>query len=125
MSMTLLADSATTVSDLYTWQSFATLAGATGATVLVVSVAASVASLSKRTKLVMALIVAVITQLLVAAYADGSSQKWILAAFNALVVYSAAVGVNQQIFNRTGDGGGGAGVAPGDGASGPGNPSWL
>jgi hypothetical protein len=84
------------VNDLYTWAGLGTIAGASAATLLTANVAGTLlgARADKARKWI-ALGVALLLSYLTAAFATAGSEKWIIAFFNGLVIFSAALGINQ------------------------------
>ena len=86
------------LSSLYTFTSLVTLQGATAATLLFANVLGYLvgANFNPYRKWV-ALGVAMLLQLLAAAFADEqSAQTWIVAVFNGLLVFASAIGLNQM-----------------------------
>jgi hypothetical protein len=92
-----------TVQQLFTWESLATLGGSVLATVIVTNSIASIAgaAYTKLMRRLTALALAMACQLGAAAFAAGGGQKWIVAILNGFLVYTSALGLNQQAVGVT------------------------
>ena len=85
------------MNDLFTWAAFGTVAGASAATLLVTNTAGILLGTSAdKARKWIALITALLLSYITAAFAtDAGNEKWIIAFFNGLVIFSAALGLNQ------------------------------
>jgi hypothetical protein len=85
------------MNDLFTWGAFGTVAGASAATLLTANVAGMLLGPSaEKARKWIALGVALLLSYLTAAFAsDAGPEKWIIAFFNGLIIFSAALGFNQ------------------------------
>lgn len=84
------------MNDLFTWAGLGTVAGASAATLLTANVVGGLIGPSgDKARKWIALGVALLLSYLTAAFADAGAEKWIIAFFNGLVIFSAALGVNQ------------------------------
>ncbi|GAB3842946.1 hypothetical protein GCM10029963_16820 [Micromonospora andamanensis] len=85
------------MNDLFTWAALGSLTGASAATLLATNVIGGLIgpSADKARKWI-ALGIALALSYLTAAFAtEAGAEKWIIAFFNGLVIFSAALGVNQ------------------------------
>jgi hypothetical protein len=85
------------VNDLFTWAALGSLAGASAATLLATNVIGGlIGPDGDKLRKWIAVGIALALSYLTAAFAtDVGAEKWIIAFFNALVIFSAALGVNQ------------------------------
>ncbi|GAB3936422.1 hypothetical protein [Micromonospora vulcania] len=85
------------MNDLFTWTALGTIAGASAATLLAANVIGGLIGPSgDKARKWIAIGVALVLSYLTAAFADeAGGEKWIIAFFNALVIFSAALGINQ------------------------------
>ncbi|TDB69387.1 hypothetical protein [Micromonospora sp. KC723] len=85
------------MNDLFTWAALGSLTGASAATLLTANVVGGLIGPSgDRARKWIALGVALLLSYTTAALAtDAGAEKWIIAFFNGLVIFSAALGVNQ------------------------------
>ncbi|SCL35134.1 hypothetical protein GA0070616_5147 [Micromonospora nigra] len=88
--------------DLYTWAALGSLTGASAATLLTANVVGGlIGPRADPARKWIALGVALVLSYLTAAFAsDAGAEKWIIAFFNGLVVFSAALGINQLPARR-------------------------
>src|SRR4051812_26806854 len=90
--------SSETVQQLFTWENLLTLGGSVLAVVVVTNSIQSIARMSQTVTRILALLIAMLTQLVAARYAAGAGgQKWIIAVLNGFLVYSSALGLNQTV----------------------------
>ncbi|MFG3707111.1 hypothetical protein ACGF7U_20635 [Micromonospora sp. NPDC047670] len=85
------------MNDLFTWAALGSLTGASAATLLATNVIGGlIGPNGDKARKWIALGIALALSYLTAAFAtDAGAEKWIIAFFNGLVVFSAALGVNQ------------------------------
>ena len=85
------------MNDLFTWAALGTIAGASAATLLATNVIGGLIGPSgDKLRKWIAIAIALLLSYLTAAFADDAGgEKSIIAFFNALVIFSAALGVNQ------------------------------
>lgn len=85
------------MNDLFTFAALGTLTGATAATLLATNVIGGLIGPSgDKARKWIALGIALALSYVTAAFADDAGpEKWIVAFFNGLVIFSAALGVNQ------------------------------
>ena len=84
------------MNDLFTWAGLGTIAGASAATLLTANVAGLlIGPKADKARKWIALGTALLLSYVTAAFADAGPEKWIIAFFNALIIFSAALGVNQ------------------------------
>jgi len=84
------------VNDLFTWAGLGSVAGASAATLLTANVIGGlIGPQADKARKWIALGTALLLSYLTAAFATAGPEKWIIAFFNALVIFSAALGVNQ------------------------------
>lgn len=85
------------MNDLFTWAGLGTVAGASAATLLTANVIGGlIGPPADKARKWIALGMALLLSYLTAAFAqDAGAEKWIIAFFNGLVIFSAALGVNQ------------------------------
>jgi hypothetical protein len=85
------------VNDLFTWAALGTVAGASAATLLTANVIGGLLGPDNdKARKWIALGVALLLSYATAAFAtDAGGEKWLIAFFNGLVIFSAALGVNQ------------------------------
>ncbi|MEE3921626.1 hypothetical protein V2I01_35235 [Micromonospora sp. BRA006-A] len=95
------------MNDLFTWAALGSLTGASAATLLATNVIGGLIGPSgDKARKWIALGVALLLSYLTAAFADDAGpEKWIIAFFNGLVIFSAALGVNQLPWQPAGDAG--------------------
>ncbi|MDG4810326.1 hypothetical protein O7634_26535 [Micromonospora sp. WMMD1120] len=85
------------MNDLFTWAALGTIAGASAATLLATNVIGGLIGPSgDKLRKWIAIAIALLLSYGTAAFADDAGgEKWVIAFFNALVIFSAALGVNQ------------------------------
>ncbi|MDG4797235.1 hypothetical protein [Micromonospora sp. WMMD1082] len=85
------------MNDLFTWAALGSLTGASAATLLATNVIGGlIGPNADAARKWIALGIALALSYLTAAFAtDAGPEKWIIAFFNGLVIFSAALGVNQ------------------------------
>ncbi|MGW3894935.1 hypothetical protein ACWD6L_07030 [Micromonospora profundi] len=85
------------MNDLFTWAALGSMAGASAATLLATNVIGGLIGPSgDKLRKWIAIAIALLLSYVTAAFADDAGgEKWIIAFFNALVIFSAALGVNQ------------------------------
>ncbi|MGC5028732.1 hypothetical protein [Micromonospora sp. DT229] len=85
------------MNDLFTWAALGSLTGASAATLLTTNVIGGLIGPSADTaRKWIALGIALALSYLTAAFAtDAGPEKWIIAFFNGLVIFAAALGINQ------------------------------
>ncbi|MCF0096759.1 hypothetical protein [Micromonospora sp. MH99] len=85
------------MNDLFTWAALGTIAGASAATLLATNVIGALLGPSgDKLRKWIAIVIALLLSYLTAAFADeAGGEKWVIAFFNALVIFSAALGVSQ------------------------------
>ncbi|GAA3755395.1 hypothetical protein [Micromonospora maritima] len=85
------------MNDLFTWAALGSLTGASAATLLATNVIGGLIGPSgDKARKWIALGFALLLSYLTAAFADDAGpEKWIIAFFNGLVIFSAALGINQ------------------------------
>ncbi|MFJ6194623.1 hypothetical protein [Micromonospora sp. NPDC092111] len=85
------------MNDLFTWAALGSVAGASAATLLTANVIGGLLGPdSDKARKWIALGVALALSYATAAFAtEAGAQKWIIAFFNGLVIFSAALGINQ------------------------------
>lgn len=85
------------MNDLFTFAALGTLTGATAATLLATNVIGGlIGPSSDKARKWIALGIALALSYVTAGFADDAGpEKWIVAFFNGLVIFSAALGVNQ------------------------------
>ncbi|TDC28874.1 hypothetical protein [Micromonospora sp. KC213] len=86
------------MNDLFTWAALGSLTGASAATLLTANVVGGLIGPSgDKARKWIALGVALLLSYTTAAFAtEAGAEKWIIAFFNGLVIFSAALGVNQM-----------------------------
>lgn len=83
-------------SELFTGSSLLSLQGSAAAALLVPNVLNRLNPVSSRTRELVALLIAIALSYVAAAVADGGGAlKWAVAFFNGLLVFAAALGVNE------------------------------
>ncbi|MEH0819795.1 MULTISPECIES: hypothetical protein [unclassified Micromonospora] len=85
------------MNDLFTWAALGSLTGASAATLLTANVVGGLLGpAGDKARKWIALGVALALSYLTAAFAaDAGAEKWIIAFFNGLIIFSAALGINQ------------------------------
>ncbi|WP_410817696.1 hypothetical protein [Micromonospora sp. 050-3] len=85
------------MNDLFTWAALGSIAGASAATLLATNVIGGLIGPSgDKLRKWIAIAIALLLSYVTAAFADeAGGEKWVIAFFNALVIFSAALGVNQ------------------------------
>ncbi|MFF5174629.1 hypothetical protein ACFY3U_18605 [Micromonospora sp. NPDC000089] len=85
------------MNDLFTWAALGSLTGASAATLLTANVVGGlIGPGGDKARKWIALAVALLLSYGTAAFAsDAGAQKWVIAFFNGLVIFSAALGANQ------------------------------
>ncbi|GAB3178743.1 hypothetical protein FHX75_11404 [Micromonospora palomenae] len=85
------------MNDLFTWPALGSLTGASAATLLTANVVGGLLGpAGDKARKWIALGVALALSYLTAAFAtDVGAEKWIIAFFNGLIIFSAALGINQ------------------------------
>ncbi|MFG3684632.1 hypothetical protein [Micromonospora sp. NPDC047740] len=84
------------MNDLFTFAALGTLTGASAATLLAANVIGGlIGPNGDKARKWIALGIALALSYVAAAFADAGPEKWIVAFFNGLVIFSAALGVNQ------------------------------
>jgi hypothetical protein len=89
----------------FTWASLGTFHGSALAAVIIPNVLGKVFGFPGRARLIIAFSVALILQVVLAAFAEGDgAEKWIVAIFNGFLVAASALGVNQSTVSATEEG---------------------
>lgn len=85
------------MNDLFTWAALGTVAGSSAATLLTANVIGNLlGSKADKARKWIALGTAMLLSYVTAAFATSvGAEKWFIAFFNGLVIFSAALGVNQ------------------------------
>jgi hypothetical protein len=86
------------MNDLFSWAALGTVAGASAATLLATNAIGALLGTGEtadKARKFIALGFALLISYVTAAFADAGPEKWFIAFFNGLVIFSAALGINQ------------------------------